>query len=73
MRELSDQLRADGFRNECWKLMGRLAESINRPDLAIGSYREALARDVHDEETRARIRQLAASAEPKNQPSGARR
>ena len=53
--------------------MGRLAESINRPDLAIGSYREALARDVHDEETRARIRQLAATAEPKNQPPGARR
>lgn len=73
MRALRDQLRGDGFRNESWKLMGRLAESINRPDLAIGSYREALARDVHDEETRARIRQLAATAEPKNQPPGARR
>jgi hypothetical protein len=45
--------------------MGRLSESINRPDLAIGSYRKALARDVHDDESRTRIRQLAAASEPR--------
>jgi Tfp pilus assembly protein PilF len=65
MRALSDELRTDGFRGESWKLMGRLSESINRPDLAIGSYRKALARDVHDDESRTRIRQLAAASEPR--------
>ena len=65
MRELRDELQTDGFRSESWNLMGRLLESINRPDLAIGAYRQAADRDVHDEETRARIRQLAADAVPK--------
>ena len=61
MRELSDELRTDGFRSESWKLMGRLLESVNRPDLAISVYRQALDRDVHDEATRARIVQLTAT------------
>ena len=61
MRELREVIQASGFRSESWKLLGQLLESINRPDLALGTYREAADRDVHDEETRARIRQLAAT------------
>ena len=60
MRELRGFIQTDGYRNETWKLMGRILESINRPDLAIGAYEEAADRDVHDEETRSRIRDLAA-------------
>ena len=60
MREMRDVLVFHGFRNEEWVLMGRILESINRPDLALNAYRQAADRDVHDEETRTRIRQLAA-------------
>ena len=62
MREMRDVLVFHGFRNEEWVLMGRILESINRPDLALNAYRQAADRDVHDEETRTRIRQLAATA-----------
>ena len=61
MREMRDVLVFHGFRNEEWILMGRILESINRPDLALNAYRQAADRDVHDEATRARIRELAAS------------
>ena len=44
--------------------MGQLLESVNRPDLALNAYRQAADRDVHDEETRTRIRQLAAAKAP---------
>ena len=64
MREMRDVIQFDGFRNESWTVMGRLLESINRPDLALNAYRQAADRDVHDEETRARIRQLAATPAP---------
>ncbi len=63
MREMRDVLIFHGFRNEEWVLMGRILESINRPDLALNAYRQAAGRDVHDEATRTRIRQLAANAE----------
>ena len=61
MREMRDVLVFHGFRNEEWVLMGRILESINRPDLALNAYRQAADRDVHDETTRAHIRELAAS------------
>ena len=60
IRELRDFLRTEGFRAESWKLMGQILESINRRDLALNAYRQAADRDVHDEETRARICELAA-------------
>ena len=58
LRELRAFLATSSFRSDSWKLMGQLLESIHRPDLALAAYREAADRDVHDEETRARIRQL---------------
>ncbi|MCE9609648.1 MAG: hypothetical protein K8R23_05515 [Chthoniobacter sp.] len=58
MRELRDALEHHAFRSEAWQLLGQLLESINRPDLALNAYQEAAARDVHDEKTRARLRQL---------------
>ena len=58
MRELRDFMETGGFRGETWKLMGRILESIHRPDLALGAYRQAADRDVHDEEARARIREF---------------
>ena len=60
MRELRDYIETTGYRSETWKLMGRLLESINRPDLALGAYHQAADRDVHDEEVRTRVRELAA-------------
>ena len=62
MREMRDVLVFHGFRNEEWVLTGRILESINRPDLALNAYRHAADRDVHDEATRTRIRQLAANS-----------
>ena len=64
MKEMRDAIQSGGFRGETWKLMGQLLEAINRPDLALDAYREAADRDMHDEETRARIRQLAAAQTP---------
>ncbi len=58
LRELREIIEAHSFRGDTWKLMGQLLESINRPDLALDAYREAARRDVHDEATRTRIRQL---------------
>ena len=58
LRELRAFLATSSFRSDSWKLLGRLLESIHRPALALAAYREAADRDVHDEETHARIRQL---------------
>ena len=55
IRELSAFLETADFRGDSWKLMGRLLESIHRSADALTAYREAAARDVHDDETRARI------------------
>ena len=63
MREMRDVIQFHGFRNETWKLMGQILESINRPDLALGAYEQAAKRDVHDEAVRTRIRDLAANVE----------
>jgi len=60
LRELRDFTEASGFRSETWKLMGQILEAIKRPDLALGAYRQATERDVHDDATRARLRQLSA-------------
>ena len=60
MREMRDVIQFHGFRNETWKLMGQILESINRPDLALGAYEQAAKRDVHDEAVRTHIRELAA-------------
>jgi len=65
MREIRDVLQFDGFRNESWKLLGQILESINRPDLALSAYHQAADRDVHDDATRARIRQLSATGAAK--------
>ena len=59
MREMRDVIQFHGFRNETWKLMGQILESINRPDLALGAYEQAAKRDVHDEAVRLRICELA--------------
>ncbi len=64
MKELRDVIQSGGFRGETWTLMARLLESISRPDLALHAYRQAADRDVYDEETRTRIRQLTAAKAP---------
>ncbi len=60
MRDLRDFIQTNGYRNETWKLLGRLLEVTNRPDLALDAYSEAADRDVHDRQTRTRIREMSA-------------
>jgi cytochrome c-type biogenesis protein CcmH/NrfG len=57
-RELRDFIEQHPFRGESWKLLGGLLESMQRPELAGEAYRQAVLRDVHDEDSLAALARL---------------
>jgi tetratricopeptide (TPR) repeat protein len=58
LRELGNFIQTNGYRGESWRMMGEMLEASGRLDLARGAYQQAADRDVHDERTRARLREL---------------
>jgi hypothetical protein len=43
------------FRADSWKTLGELLSRARQPELAARAFQEALLRDVHDTESRARL------------------
>ncbi len=55
------QLTGHPFRAEAWRLLGKLAEQLSQPALATRAYSEAANRDVRDDFSRTRLRELRSS------------
>ena len=52
------QLTGHPYRAEAWRFLGQLAEQLSQPSLAMRAYSEAANRDVRDDFSRARLRDL---------------
>jgi tetratricopeptide (TPR) repeat protein len=49
------------FRAETWRMIGQVAEQLGQSAIAVRAYTEAADRDVRDDASRARLRELSAS------------
>lgn len=52
------QLTGHPYRAEAWRMLGKIAESLSEPEIALRAYSEAALRDVRDDFSRGRIQSL---------------
>ncbi len=64
IRELRAVLERESFRGDTWKLLGEILTDAHQPDLAIAAFKRAIALDVHDTESVARIAIIERLARP---------
>ena len=59
--DLLKQREAYPYRAETWRMLAQVAEQLGQPKIAARAYAEAANRDVRDDESRARLRELRSS------------